>query len=89
MKTKKKKSVLESLSSKEIEVITSNAEKKKDVPLIKSQQVNMRLDSDQLERAQTLAKLQGLPYTTFLTRLLCEDLDRLWNVYTKAKKKPA
>jgi predicted DNA binding CopG/RHH family protein len=86
---KKKKSVLEKLSSKEIEEITSTAEKKKNVPLVKSQQVNMRLDSDHLERAQTLAKLQGLPYTTFLTQLLCEDLDRLWNVYKKAKKKPS
>lgn len=86
---KKKKSVLEKLSSKEIEEITSTAEKKKNVPLIKSQQVNMRLDKDHLERAQTLAKLQGLPYTTFLTQLLYEDLDRLWNVYKKAKKKPA
>lgn len=86
---KKKKSVLEKLSSKDIEEITSAAEKKKNIPLVKSQQVNMRLDSDHLERAQTLAKLQGLPYTTFLTQLLCEDLDRLWSVYKKAKKKSA
>jgi predicted DNA binding CopG/RHH family protein len=86
---KKKKSVLENLSSKDIEEITSAAEKKKNIPLVKSQQVNMRMDSDHLERAQTLAKLQGLPYTTFLTQLLCEDLDRLWSVYKKAKKKPA
>jgi predicted DNA binding CopG/RHH family protein len=86
---KKKKSVLEKLSSKEIEEITSTAEKKKNVPLIKSQKVNMRLDKAHLERAQTLAKLHGLPYTTFLTQLLCEDLDRLWNVYKKTKKKLA
>jgi len=86
---KKKKIVLEKLSSKEIEEITSVAEKKKNVPLNKSQQVNMRLDSDHLERAQTLAKLQGLPYTTFLTQLLCEDLDRLWSVYKKTTKRTA
>ena len=49
---KKKKSVLEKLSSKEIEEITSTAKKKKNVPLIKSQQVNMRLDSDHLEKAR-------------------------------------
>ncbi len=86
---KKKKSALEKLSFKEIEDITAAAEKKKDVPLIKSQQVNMRLDKDHLERAQTLAKLQGLPYTTFLTQLLYEDLDRLWSVYKKIKKQVA
>lgn len=84
---KGKKSLLESIKSKEIEAITSAAEKKKNIPLIKSsQQVNMRLDGEHLEKAQVLAKLQGVPYTTFLTQLLREDLDRLWNVYTKAKK---
>jgi predicted DNA binding CopG/RHH family protein len=86
---KNKTSLLEKLSSKEIDDITASAEKKKNVPLIKSQQVNMRLDSNHLQRAQILAKLQGLPYTTFLTQLLCEDLDRLWNVYKKARKKTA
>jgi hypothetical protein len=84
---KSKKSVLEKLSSKEIEEITSKVEKKKNIPLVKSQQVNMRLDSDSLNKAQVLAKLQGLPYTTFLTQLISEDLERLWNIYMKAKKK--
>ena len=41
-----KKSILEKLSSKEIEEITSKVEKKKNIPLVKSQQVNMRLDGD-------------------------------------------
>jgi predicted DNA binding CopG/RHH family protein len=83
---KQKKSLLESLSSKEIEAITKASEKKKNVPLVKSQQVNMRMDSEHLEKAQVLAKLQGIPFTTFLTQLLREDLDRLWSVYNKAKK---
>jgi predicted DNA binding CopG/RHH family protein len=83
---KQKKSLLESLSSKEIEELTSAAEKKKNVPLVKSQQVNMRLDCEHLEKAQILAKFQGIPYTSFLTQLLREDLDRLWSVYNKAKK---
>jgi predicted DNA binding CopG/RHH family protein len=83
---KQKKSLLESLSSKQIEAITQSAEKKKNVPLVKSQQVNMRMDSEHLEKAQVLAKLQGIPFTTFLTQLLREDLDRLWSVYNKAKK---
>lgn len=83
---KKKKSLLESLSKKDIDVITKEAEKRKDVPLIKSSQVNMRLNSEDLEHAQVLAKLEGIPYTTFLTQLLREDLDRLWNVYDKSKK---
>jgi predicted DNA binding CopG/RHH family protein len=84
---KTKKSILEKLTSKEIEEITSKVEKKKNIPLVKSQQVNMRLDSDSLNKAQVLAKLQGLPYTTFLTQLISEDLERLWNIYQKAKKK--
>ena len=84
---KSKKSILEKLSSKEIEEITSKVEKKKNIHLVKSQQVNMRLDGDSLKKAQVLAKLQGLPYTTFLTQLISEDLERLWNVYLKAKKK--
>jgi predicted DNA binding CopG/RHH family protein len=82
---KKKKSILESLSSKEIEQITVLAENKKNIPLIKSQQINMRLDSEHLQRAQTLAKLHQLPYTTFMTQLLCEDIDRLWSTYKKMK----
>lgn len=85
----KKKSLLEGLSSKEIESITKAAEKKKNVPLVKSQQVNMRLDGEHLKKAVILAKLQGLPYTTFLTQLLREDLDRMWSVYNKAKQEKA
>ena len=83
---KHKKSILESLTTKEIDEITESAKKRKHVPLIKSQQVNMRLDSANLEKAQVLAKLQGIPYTTFLSQLLREDLERLWSVYNKTKK---
>jgi len=83
---KSKKSILETLSSKDIEAITKSANKKKNVPLIKSQQVNMRLDSENLKRAQVLAKLQGIPYTTFLGQLIREDLQRLWTVYNNSKK---
>lgn len=84
---KKKKSVLESLTSQEIEKITTLAEKKTDVPLIKSTQVNMRLKNEYLSMAKTLAKLQGVPYTTFLTELLREDIDRLWAIYKVSKNK--
>jgi predicted DNA binding CopG/RHH family protein len=83
---KKTKSVLETLSAQDIEEITKKAARNKNVPLIKSSQINMRLDSEDLNRAQTLAKLQGLPYTTFLTQLIREDVGRLWNIYKRAKK---
>ena len=45
----------------------------------------MRLDGENLKRAQVLAKLQGIPYTTFLSQLIREDLERLWNIYNKTK----
>lgn len=37
-----------------------------------------------LEKVKKLAEAQGLQYTTFLARLLKEDIDRLWNVFDKA-----
>lgn len=76
-------SKLEKLTTKDIEEITAKAEKQKDVPLIKSSQVNMRLDEDTIHRAKKLAESQGIPYTTFLTRLLKEDIERLWGVFGK------
>ena len=81
---KKRKNKLESLSSKEIENITTHSEKRKNIPLVKSSQVNMRLTSDLLAKAKKLAKSQGLPYTTFLTKLLAEDIERLWGVFKKS-----
>ena len=83
MSTRKTK--LESLTSAQIEKITATASRKKGVPLIAaSKQVNMRLDPVTLEKVKKLAEAQGLQYTTFLVRLLKEDIDRLWGVFNKA-----
>ena len=81
---KKKKIKLEDLSEIQIERITKNAEKKKNVPLVSSNQVNMRFDTVLLEKAKELAGIQGIPYTTFLAVLLKEDIERLWKVYQKS-----
>ncbi|MCB9059964.1 MAG: hypothetical protein H6622_00410 [Halobacteriovoraceae bacterium] len=81
----KRKSKLESLSSEQIEEITAHSEKRKDVPLIKSSQVNMRLSDEILKKAKSLAKAQKVPYTTFLTKLLKEDIERLWSVFKGAR----
>lgn len=80
---KGKKSYLEQLSETQIEEITSRAEKRRNVPRIASQQVNMRLDGETLGRAKKLAQTQGVPYTTYLTHLLKEDINRLWKVFKK------
>lgn len=77
------KSHLEKLTTKQIEKITAKAERKRNVPRVISQQVNMRLDGKTLQRAKELAQAQGIAYTTFLTRLLREDIDRLWDVFRK------
>lgn len=79
-----KKNRLKDLTEKQIEQITLEAEKRTDVPLVKSQQINMRLKTDTLEKAKKLAAVQGIPYTTFLTRLIREDIARLWDVFKKA-----
>ena len=81
---KQKGFALEKISKRQIEEITRKTEGRKDIPLIKSQQVNMRLKKDILEKAKKLAASQGVPYTSFLTRLLREDIERLWNVFRKA-----
>jgi len=80
---KNKKSILEKLTKVQIENITAHAEKRSDVPKLTSQQVNMRLDGNTLLRAKKLAKIQGVPYTSYLTRLLKEDIERLWEVFKK------
>lgn len=80
---KPKKSTLEKLTPEQIEKITAHAERAKNVPKIISQQVNMRLDGNTLVRAKKLAKAQGVPYTTYLTKLLKEDIERLWEVFKK------
>lgn len=82
MRTRKTK--LENLTSSQIENITAAANRKKGIPLVTSSQVNMRMDADTLEKVKRLAAAQGIPYTTFLARLLREDVERLWNVFDKA-----
>ena len=77
----KKKTKLEQLTDEQIEDITQHSENRNNVPLIKASQVNMRLSEDLLGKAKKLAKAQGLPYTTFLTKLLKEDIERLWEVF--------
>ncbi len=81
MKATTKKSKLERLTHEQIEAITNQASRRTDVPLVSTRQVNMRLDADVLVRAQKLAAGVNIPYTTFLTQLLREDIDRLWRVY--------
>lgn len=80
---KKKKTRLEDLTIGEIEDITKRAENKRNVPLVSSNQVNMRFDKALLNKAKELARIQGLPYTTFLAILLKEDIERLWKIYNK------
>ncbi|HLE12347.1 MAG: hypothetical protein A2504_01065 [Bdellovibrionales bacterium RIFOXYD12_FULL_39_22] len=76
----KSKSRLSSLSKDDVEAITKLADKKRNVPLIKSSQVNMRIDSDSLTKIKILAKNLGVPYTTFMAKLLLEDIERLWSI---------
>jgi predicted DNA binding CopG/RHH family protein len=80
---KARKSRLERLTADQIEEITALAENAKHVPRVTSQQVNMRLDGETLMRAKKLAVAQGVPYTSYLTRLLKEDIERLWQVFKK------
>lgn len=80
---KRKKSKLELLTKSQIEAITEKVERRSDVPLVTSKQVNMRLSADLIARIKLLAEAQGLPFTTFLSRLLQEDIERLWKVYKK------
>ncbi len=81
---KRKKSKLELLTKSQIEAITEKAEGRSDIPVVTSKQVNMRLSADLIARIKLLAEAQGLPFTTFLSRLLQEDIERLWKVYKKA-----
>jgi predicted DNA binding CopG/RHH family protein len=81
---KRKKSKLESLTSEQIEEITNKTEIRKNIPLVKTNQVNMRIDNNLLSKIKRLAVSQGLPYTTFIAKLLKEDIERLWSVYKKS-----
>ncbi len=83
MRNKKIKSKLETLTTKQIEAISKQAEAREDIPLVKSKQVNMRLSPETLNRARRLAKAQGKPVTSFLATLLKEDIERLWKFFDK------
>ena len=76
-------SVLDTLTDKDIETITEHAAKRRDVRLVASKQVNMRVSAETLAKAKKIAASQGKPVTTFISSLLHEDIDRLWKVYNK------
>jgi predicted DNA binding CopG/RHH family protein len=77
---KHKKISVNDLTDAQFEEIMNKASKKRDVPLLKTAQVNMRLSPDLLFIAKKLAKRAKKPVTTFLAELLGEDLNRLWKV---------
>ena len=77
---KKKKISVTQLSEHDFDEIMSAVNKKKNVPLIKSEQINMRLSPEILKVAKSLAERAGKPTTTFLSDLLKEDLLRIWRL---------
>ena len=77
---KTKKITVNELTDAQFEEIMNKASKRKDIPLLKSEQVNMRLSPDLLFIAKKLAKRARKPVTTFLAELLGEDLHRIWKV---------
>jgi predicted DNA binding CopG/RHH family protein len=76
----KKKISVNDLTADQFEEIMTKVAKKKNIPLIKSEQINMRIAPDLLFMAKELAKKTGKPVTTFLSDLLKEDIQRLWSV---------
>ena len=80
MKKNKKVISVNDLTKNDFEEIMEKASKKKKVPMIKSEQVNMRLTPDILKIAKELAKRSSKPMTTFLSELLVEDLKRIWKL---------
>ena len=80
------KSILDSLSVQEIESITKKISKKKNIRLVSSKQVNMRLSPEIMARAKKIALIEGKPVTSFLASLLREDIDRLWSLLSKTGK---
>ncbi len=77
---KKKVLSVNDLTKEDFEEITKAAKKKKNIPLIRSQQINMRMTEDLVKMAKVLAKRAGKPTTTFLSDLLREDLLRIWKL---------
>lgn len=76
----KKNISVNNLTDDQFNKIMDSVAKKKNVPLVKSEQVNMRLTKDMVFIAKKLAQRAKLPMTTFLTELLSEDLRRMWKV---------
>lgn len=76
----RKKIAVNELSDNQFHEIMESVSKKKGVPIIKSEQVNMRLSPDLVFMAKKLAQRAKKPMTTFLTELLSEDLRRMWKV---------
>lgn len=68
------------LSNEDFKEIMTSVDKNKKVPVVKSEQINMRLSPDILNVAKELAKRAGKPTTTFLSDLLKEDLLRIWKL---------
>lgn len=77
------KSKLNKFTTKEIDAITLKASKRKEAPLIKSEQVNMRIDPVHLQKIKELVSRCEEKYTTFIMNLLIEDINRLWAIYKK------
>lgn len=76
----KKKLSVNQLATRDFEEIMVAAKRKTSVPLVKSEQINMRLSADLVKIAKELAKRAGKPTTTFLSDLLKVDLFRIWNL---------
>jgi hypothetical protein len=77
----KKNVSVDQITDEDFDEIMSSVEKtKRKIPLIKSEQINMRLSPDVVKVARELAKRAGKPTTTFLSDLLKEDLLRIWKL---------
>jgi predicted DNA binding CopG/RHH family protein len=74
----KKHIAVNDLTKADFDEIMEAVGKKKNIPLIKSEQINMRLEPEVIKIAKILAKRAGKPTTTFLSELLKEDLSRIW-----------
>lgn len=68
------------LSDDDFREIMSAVDKKKKLPVVKSEQINMRLSPDMVTVAKELARRAGKRTTTFLADLLKEDLLRIWKL---------
>ena len=78
---------LDDLTTAQAEAITRAAGRRRNIPLVKIPPLKMCLDAECLGRARLLARVQGLSSTDFLSRMIREDVDRLWGVFQRALKK--